>query len=83
MMNSDVRIRTAALQALGYFITSSEYKKYKVFEDMVPGMIQATYEILLVNEVLGEEALGVFSDIVDGEYKFLRKHFMTFFNGVC
>jgi hypothetical protein len=27
--------------------------------------------------------LGVFSDIVDSEYKFLRKHFMAFFNGVC
>jgi len=32
---------------------------------------------------LGEEALEVFSDIVESEYKFLRKHFLVFFNGIC
>jgi len=45
-------------------------------------MIQSTYEVLLVDEDLGEDCLEVFTDLVESEYKFLRKHFATLFSGI-
>ena len=82
VQNGDVRIRTAAIQAVGSYVTSSEYKQHKQFEDLIPSMIQATYEVLLLNEDLGEDCLEVFSDLVEAEFKFLRKHFQALFAGI-
>jgi hypothetical protein len=45
-------------------------------------MIQSTYEVLVQDEELGEDCLEVFSDLVESEYKFIRKHFATFFQGI-
>lgn len=61
---------------------NSDYKNYKQFEDLVPPMIKCTYDVLLADESQGEECLEVFAELVETEYKFLRKHFDTFFAGV-
>lgn len=54
-------------------------KECKDFENLLPSILETTYNLLIDDETIGEEVLQVLSDISEAEPKFYRKNFLLVF----
>lgn len=75
LQNPEDNIKVAGLEAFGSFISILEPKECKIFEDLIPLLINTTVGLVEKNEEGGDTALSVLSDIAEVESKFLKKNF--------
>ncbi|CAD8204866.1 unnamed protein product [Paramecium octaurelia] len=83
LASPDQKIKTATIQAIGNYVTTSEPKQYRAFQDLIPNLMQSALSVTIADQTLGEDIMETFSEIVDAEPKFFRKQINVFFNGIA
>lgn len=77
--HSENKIKLAAIECLGSYVESSEYKEWKPFESLIINSLQAIWNICEKDENIGSQALTVFCDLAETEPKFFKNFFKETF----
>ena len=75
MIKEDNKIREAAIESLGSYLEVIDTPESKRFEELIPLMLETTYNLLTNDIDKGERALEVLEEIAEAEPKFFKKNF--------
>jgi len=79
---NDLGVKSATLESLGSWLEAIDAKDAKMFEDLIPIMMETLLFILAKDQLMGIDALGRIIDIIEYSPKFFRKNFNYLFGTV-
>mmetsp|Transcript_71880 Transcript_71880/g.83546 ORF Transcript_71880/g.83546 Transcript_71880/m.83546 type:complete len:1110 (+) Transcript_71880:60-3389(+) len=82
MSYDSLNIKQAAIEALSKWVQSIESKYCRMYEDLVPQMLENVLFLLAKEEDKGVSCLTNIIDIIESEYKFFKKHFDLLFKSM-
>ncbi|EAR88916.3 importin protein (macronuclear) [Tetrahymena thermophila SB210] len=80
--NVNAKIQVACIQSIGAYISMLDPKQAKLFQPLVPLMLESFYTQIKQSPDDAEEILIVFTDIAETEPKFFKEHFEYLFSTI-